>query len=196
MTDNAELDGLIVENLLDLDAAAKRIEVIGENIWESIIEHLDDWAKKQGWKGAFERDNPWTAPQEWFLEGQPEAWFYPDKGPDDTGEGIGQEPYFWLSRYLGVAGGQLCLWFGQDSTGTRKWKPLAKDHARVLAETDFHLSDSGNFYTVCNLDSKAVAAAIADGRLEEAMTPLLEALERADKAKTLFSTLLAKARKA
>ncbi|MCX5580792.1 hypothetical protein [Kaistia terrae] len=191
MTDTSELDKLIVENLLDLDQAAKRVDALGDQIWKQIYETFENWAMGRGWRGSSDEDDPWVAPKNWVADKEREAWFYPDNGPDDTGEGVGQEPYHALSRYVGVAGGQLCLWFGQK-TGARKWKPLAREHAQIMVTHGFHLSDAGNFYTVCSLDARTVAAALADQQLETAMAPIEAALQRAANAEAEFTKLLAK----
>lgn len=195
MTDTSELDRAIVENLLDLDDAAKRIEALGSRIWTQLCDTAEAWSSDNGWTGAFDPEDLWVSPAVWCPAGEAEAWFYPDKGPDDTGQGVGQEPYFWLSRYVGVGGGELCLWFGQKATGARKWKPLANEYAQRMSELGFRLSDSGNLYTVCTLDAKAVAAALADQQLEAAMLPIEQALDRAALAAPLFSELLADARR-
>lgn len=194
MTDTSELDRLLIDNLKDLDDAAKRIEALGNRLWREICSACEEWIGAHGWKGEFGSDEPWFAPTEWFDKDEPEGWFYLDFGPDDAGDGTGSTPYFWLSRYLGSGGGQLCLWLGQEALGARKWKPLAREFAHLLSPFGFHLSDSGNFYANCTLDSDRVAAALADNQLEQAMIPIEQVLTCAADAVPIFSKLLTKAR--
>lgn len=194
MTDTSELDRLLVDNLKDLDDAAKRIDALGDRLWQQVCDACEEWIRAHGWRDVSNSDEPRIAPVEWFNEDEAEGWFYFDFGPDDTGNGTGSSPYFWLSRYVGAGGGQLCLWLGQEALGARKWKPIAREFAHLLSPFGFHLSDSGNFYANCTLSPDRVAAALADNQLELAMEPIEQVLKRAADAVPVFSRLLTKAR--
>ncbi|HEV7293129.1 MAG TPA: hypothetical protein VGN79_12490 [Devosia sp.] len=196
-TANAELDQLIIGNLLDLDTASKRIEELTNEVWQQMCHASGQWAKDQGWGGEFDPDGDFSVlPPSWQVEGEKEAWFYLGVGPGDPEEGTGHWPYFWLTRYLGLGSGQLCLWLDQKVTGVKKWKAAAKTHAEEIAGGGFHLDDSSNFYLPCSLDAGTVATALADGDLPAATAPIREALDQAAKAKHLFDALLEQARQA
>lgn len=190
MSDTSDLDRVILDNLHDLDDAAKRIEELGDSVWSEICESVEGWASENAWKGDYDVDDPWLTPADWCRDEEPDAYFYVDKGP----KGTAAPPTYWLSHCIGVGQGQLCLWFEQKVTGVKQWKALARSNASRLAEKGFSLSDNGNFYTPCSLNAKDVAAALEGQRLETAMTPIEEALDRAASAAVLFNQILAEAR--
>jgi hypothetical protein len=196
MTETAELDQLLIDNLSDLDTAAKRIEDIGNEVFRQLRQENDEWSTGQGWRGVSTDTSLLTGPLDWEAEGEKEAWFYLSGGPGDPETGEGDWPYFWLTRYLGVGNGQLCLWLNQKVTGHRKWKPLARSSAEALASSGFHLSDAGNFYLPCSLDPAAIGSALGEGDLSDAMAPFRAALDRAAEAKPHFDALFDKARNA
>lgn len=197
MANTTELDRLIVLSIADLDATATRLDGLGDRLWKEIYELAERWAAEHGWFGEFSESGIWLAPAEWRQEEVDDAlgWFYLDVGPDDTQAHLPGEPYFWVSRLLGEAGGEFCLWFGQNAAKQRVWKPFAREAATALAEQGFHMSDACNFFFRCSLDKSRVAQALADGDLDEAFEPIRLALERAKDALPLFQTLLDKAQK-
>lgn len=190
MSDTSDLDRVIIDNLLDLDDTAKRIEELSDRVWAEICESMESWASKNDWKGDYDVDDPWLTPADWFTDEEPDAFFYVDKGP----VGTTAPPTYWLSHCIEVGHGQLCLWFVQKVTGAKQWKALARSYASRFAEKGFSLSDYGNFYTSCSLNAKDVAAALEGQRLETAMTPIEQALDRAASAMVLFNQILAEAR--
>lgn len=188
-----ELDRLLIENLKDLDEAAKRVRQIESLVWRRIEDAFRNWAPA-GWKADVEKDYPWAAANHWCRDDVWEGSFYLDYGPEDTGQGAGEETLFDLSRYVGINGGQLCLWFEQDVAGARKWKTLANDHVDGLSRAGFSLSDGGSFYTNCTLEGAAVAEAIESNDWDGAMKPIVAALDRARVAVASFDALLDQAR--
>ncbi|KQW77837.1 hypothetical protein [Ensifer sp. Root127] len=159
MPSTNELDSLIVRNIADLDATAKQISLIETRIWTAIADEVEAWAKDQGWVGEFNEEEIRLAPVSWQqadgenVSGQ----FYFDKGPEDTNSGAPGEPHWWLSRYLGQAGGDLCLWFDQSVAKPKAWKPVARAVADEMAKGGVYMSDACNFFIRCSLDPLLVA---------------------------------------
>lgn len=190
MSDTGELDSLLINSLLDLDDAAKRIDSLGDQIWEQICDLIRAWAFDRLWKVEETRDGIRLGPPAWFPRDGATAWFYVDFGPDDSDQGGAGERYFYLSRYVGVGGGKLCIWLNQKVVSLKVWKTLAKTYAERMAPLGFSLSDDGSFYTDCTLNARDVASALAEHRLEAAMLPVQEALNRVAEASTLFIEML------
>lgn len=190
MSDTGELDSLLINSLLDLDEAAKRIDSLSDQIWEQICDAIRGWAFDRLWKVEETREGVLLGPPAWFSRDGATAWFYVDFGPGDSDKGGDGERYFYLSRYVGVGGGKLCIWFDQELVSLKVWKTLAKTYAERMAPLGFSLSDDGRFYTDCTLNARDVATALAEHRLEVAMLPIEEALNRVANASALFVEIL------
>lgn len=191
--DTTQLDRLIISNLEDLDLAARRIEQIETRIWQEIGDLASRWVKKRPtWVGDFDKEDVWVAPRAW-TSGDYTARFYLWWGEDDTGGGLPGEPWFHLSRLVGVAGGRLSLWFEQKGVGGKAWKATARATGSAMSERGFQLSDRGNFYTDCTPSSALVADGLDSGDLTEALDPLGQALERAASAAPELGKMMKKA---
>lgn len=184
--DSVELDRLIIENLADLDAAAKRIEEIGSRIEAHLTEHVGQCAVARGWQHGNEDGLLWIAPPLWAHEGSADTFFSFGWGPNDTGEGSGHEAYFDLSRYCGAAGAQFCLWF-ESGMKLRAWKLLVP---KIEEVPGFLLSDDPYYYTPCTLDPKLVALGLEDDDLTTAFGPVTRVLELAFQAEPKLTRLL------
>ncbi|PYE96604.1 hypothetical protein C8J35_1062 [Rhizobium sp. PP-F2F-G38] len=194
MENMSELDSLIVLNIGDLDAVATRINALGYRLWKDIAEQAESWAEGPGWFGHFETDEVWLAPDEWRQpEDEPIGWFYFGFGAGDTESLAAGEPYFELSRYLGEAGGELCLWLHQNAAKSKIWKTSARAMASELAAAGFSMTDACNFYTRCSLNREEVSQALKDEDLTGALHPVLKALDLALASIPNFQKLLDKA---
>lgn len=188
----SELDRVIVSNLQDLDTAASRIVELGALVWRELGRHAQDWGSQRGWAVTVSDSDIYLKPSEWGPEAGDGPHFYLGWGPDDGETGEPNEPMSWLARFVGVSGGQLCLWLDQ-AAGARTWKPIANAAAATLAPFGFRLSDAGNFYAVCTLDGKVLGEALADGRIPDSFAPIETALSSASQAVATFTPLLTKA---
>ncbi len=195
--DDAELDMFIVENLADLDATAKRIYGVERRVWGDLADALSSAAKKSGWIGDFDHDDDIVMlPKDWISRGERQAWFDVSWGPDDTGDGVGNEPWFELSRYCGVGGGRLCIWLNWKGVSAKAWKPLVRSAATELQAMGFELDRRATPYTDCTLDLATVARGLEDNNLDEALNAARDGFERTVKASVLLGKLLQKARSA
>lgn len=192
--DTTALDQLIVTNLVDLDASAKRIAEIEKRVWRDIGDRVSTWAAAKGWRHDCEGDEVWVAPRDWFEGDEPFAWFSLDWGPDDDGEGEGDEPYFDLSRLAGAAGGRLCLWLEHAGVGGRSWKAAATPQIDAIKAAGFALTDKLNAYADCTPATAAIADGLADDNLDAALAPITVALDQAFAVWPLFDAILKTAR--
>lgn len=198
MTNSGEFNSLVVRNIQDLDATAKQIGYIEEQIWKLIKDGTGRWVRDNGWVLGPDPSEPWFGPPNWaeqdgttFL-----AWFYFDKGPGDTDSDGPGEPHFWLSRYLGQAGGEFCLWFGQDISKSKDWKAFVRASAGDLANAGGRISDAGNIFIPCSLNASAVAEAYLQGDFKEALGPIIAALDVAKCLAPIIQLALDKAKAA
>lgn len=194
MTTEPELDKLIIENIADLDAAAKRADVLVAEIWMEVIERLQSWATDQGWWASQDPADPSVAPPDWVDGDQFFAWFNVDWGPRDTGVGEEGQAYFDLSRFAGVGEGKLCLWLNFDEVKRSAWKPLFRDAAGKAEVGSFSFDSTDGFYIDCTPPAGALSMAVAEEDFVAAFEPLTRALDAAHEHWRFFDSLLRKAR--
>lgn len=192
MPSTNELDSLIVRNIADLDATAKQINLIETRIWKAVADEVETWAKAQGWVGKFNEEEIRLGPISWRQPGGENvfAQFYFDKGPEDTESGAPGEPHWWLSRYLGQAGGDLCLWFEQSVAKPKVWKPVARAVAEEMAAGGVYMSDACNFFIRCSLDPLLVADGLLNDDLGDALLPVRRALDSVFSLQATFQRAL------
>jgi hypothetical protein len=200
-----ELDALIVRNLDDLDAAAKRLELdIEKRVGKVIDQIAETWARKQGWEGKFDFDltTLWVAPAEWrSIEGKAEAdaflgFFELWTGFADDFDTNHENDYFWLTRLCGAGRGKIGFrWSYGRSLGATKprWKRFLQEHREHLNQvrkTAFAYEEgSGLFFMPIRVEVEALAAAIIDNTIDEALKPFCIGLDRLLTAKPGFDAL-------
>ena len=207
-----QLDALIVHHIGDLDAASKRLEyVIQPMVAEKINDTVEKWLVAQGWSGK----------SKWFPEGEvlmtPPQWRGAGAAAstdDDLaffhlyaayGDGFAKEKgfdYFWSTRLCKQGEGALGFRFerGKGLEIKKKlWKHLSAEHAnkgsaRALG-FDYEEGD-GTFFKPLVIDKEALAKAIEEDDFDEALTPLIDALNALREAVSVFQPLIntAKAR--
>jgi hypothetical protein len=193
--DASQLDSMIVRNLGDLDAAAHRILQIERRIWRDLGDLVEAWATRAGWKWYAEVDEVWVAPGEWLVDGEAQAWFSFQWGPNDEGEGLPGEPFFDLCRLSGVAGGRLCLWLDFKGIGARAWKQSMSLLVADVGELGLTLTDKLNAFIDCTPTTVTLADGLLDDDLTTALAPVGRALDLAASAWSLLDTVLTTARK-
>ena len=186
MTASPEVDRLIVEHMMDLDGAARRVEPMEKLVWRAHAETIEAWCEANGWAGDFDPEKALIAtPPHWIVDGERQAWFYWDFGENDAELGL----YFDLSRLVGVGGGQLCMWLGYR--GLRNpWKAAARRYAEELKRSDFAMTAYGNFFTDCTPKASDMPEALESGDFGVATLLVSRALDRAKAAEPTVSALL------
>jgi hypothetical protein len=199
-----ELDALIIRNLCDLDAAAKRLEFDIEGRIGKVIDQIAEaWSQKQGWEGKFDFDlntNLWVAPAEWkSAEGKADAdamlgFFALWTGFGDDFDFEVENDYFWLTRLCGAGRGKIGFrWtYGKSLGATRpKWKRFVQPYVERIRKTAFTYEEgSGLFFMPIRIEVEALAASIVDDTIEVALQPFSAALNRLLAAKPEFDALL------
>lgn len=180
-----ELDRLLVESILDLDASAHHIESLQDRIWQAHADTLETWSQSNGWVGEFDIVNDLVVlPDAWTVDDKRQAWFELTFGPNEDELGL----YFGLSTLVG-ARGQVCLWFRYR--GLRNpWKAAARQHAEALQKLGFVMTPYGDFYTECSPQAGKMADAVESGHFEPATAPVAAALDRAKAAQPAFTAIL------
>jgi len=202
-----ELDALIVRNLSDLDAAAKRLDQDIESRIGKVIDRIAEaWAREQGWEGKFdfEPTTLWVAPTEWrSTEGKAAAeaflgFFELWTGFGDNFDTKAENDYFWLTRLCGAGRGKIGFrWAYGQSLGAAKprWKKFVQPYVERIRKTAFTYEEgSGLFFMPIRIEVEALAAAIVDDTIEEALQPFCKALNLLLTAKPEFDALLQSAK--
>ncbi len=205
---SAQMDALIVRHLADIDTAAKRIiHNVQVEVGKALDEVAEEWADAQGWTGVFEWDENELAlyPPEWgYKEPGSEdtsrsAYFYLYAGQgDDFGE-TSDLDQFWLTRLTGSGRGQLGFWWeyekGVVAPRGKRWKQFVRSYIERLQGKGFtYDEESGLFFLPVRVDREALALAIENETIEDALEPLKKALDLCLGAKAIFDEMLATAR--
>lgn len=184
--DNPDLDRLIVENIADLDASARRIEAMAERVWEAQAETLKAWCTEKGWLGDLDPTEDLSVwPSYWAVDGKPQAFFRLGYGEND--DDLAHQ--FDLTRLVGAAGGRVCLWL--EYAGLRNpWKATVRPRAEALQEHDFLMTPYANFYTDCTPTVAEMADGFEQGDFSAPMSRVRRALDRAKAAESTVTEIL------
>lgn len=200
MSQNIELDALILRNLGDLDGTTRRIEALTEVIWRGLAEPVQEWASRQGWV-AETADNAmwWIAHDRWRDPEADEnfaAQFDFAYGEGDTGEQGPDEDYFELTRLFGAGLGRMGLRFEQGLLKPGRWRAFRAsrpDLVQAVAEIA-PIDGKGSCFLPFKLDVEAVVLALQEDDYSEAARPIIEALDRLHRGRAPFDRLIAAAR--
>jgi hypothetical protein len=191
------LDSLIVRNLADLDATAKRVEVIGERVFNALGHHIEAWAEQADWVGEFDgNEDIWCAPMAWRNApgDEPAGCFCLELRSPDTGEQLPGEDYFLLTRLVGVGAGGYGFCFNQNVLPSkREWKPIVRAKAADLQKHGFAVDQNGYPFMDFTIDPELLATAMEDNDYFDAFEPITEALDRLKSAIPTLHSLLMKA---
>jgi hypothetical protein len=206
-----KLDALIVRNLSDLDAAARRLRYdIQARVGKAIDEIAEAWTKKHSWDGVFgfDKDTLKVAPRQWKVsnnQGDEEwlGWFELEAGLGDdwdSDDATDSLDFFWLTRLCGAGRGIVGFrWHcGTEALGTTrpKWKKFIQGQIqRINKKTDFSYEDTGNFFRPIQVETEKLAAAVEGDAIDMALQPIRDALDRLLIAEAEFDAILKSAKK-
>lgn len=174
----AELDTYLLQNWMDLEAAAARGFVIDEAVREAIADEVRSWAEQRGWSGVFSTDAIWLSAPEWTTKvgSRPaaDAWFMLDclDGDDER---------YWLTALTGSSRSQAGFVFRQNRMPAKTWKAWATAPDVLASLVGFSLQTSVLFHPL-RLDSADVLEGAASGTYAQAaaaVSPVLDRLEAA-----------------
>ena len=198
MSDQTELNCLIVDNLPDLEAALHQADTVIEPMLAAEVERVvADFLRQHGWVGAMDGfDSLWLAPPEWRD---------PDGGDDDVichfeldvvPQAARDSDWLWLSTLTGA--GLTTAGFYWRSEAVRPAQ-LAKLVA-AQPETIERLQQAGFVYDAANkralylpvlVDRAQLVAGLRAGNVDEAVEVFATAFDAAAAAVSLFKPLLA-----
>ena len=207
-----KLDALIVRNLRDLDVATKRLSYdIDVKVSRAIDRFTELWADKHRWKGKFKWDDEaelWIAPDNWGTDNSTDddlwlGYFSFNTGfGDDLQDKAGD--FFWLT-----SSGQCWYGYYVFPLGLR-WRSRSEEGEmekicqrcrqkldRAYTEGRFSYDEgSGLFFMPVRVDGEALAAAIEEDAIENAIDPVFQqALDNLLAAKPEFDAMLEGAKK-
>lgn len=189
-----QLDALIIRNIADLDATARRIGAIEARIFSEIGEKVENWANEQGWLSGPDPDEIWCAPPEWKNDEDYDAWFGFARGGTGARKGGQEDGLYELTRLLGVGPGFYGFRLEQRLLGKRDWKVLLYKQAENLQAHGFIIENSGSAFMDVRIDAGLLAEGLEGDDLADALRPISDALDRLKGAEGLVNSLLSHAK--
>ena len=201
---DADLDVLLINNLADLDAAARRIRFALEpTIHKAMDEAIKEFREEVGWDGDEENNwdkyECWLAPTDWRkpADGSGDSHkcqFELDYGLGDDGPGEEGADAFVLTRLLGIADGRLGFRWSRNDVKKRAWRRLVGEQSSevgALRAKGFEYEEGeGSFYLPVQVLQAELAEAVQDETPRNALGPLREKLRALIEAKPEFDALL------
>jgi hypothetical protein len=173
-----ELDTLILRNLADLDATARRLDQIDEIVWSAVDALTERWAREHRWTGLFDIEGRglWVTPAKWRKasenEDSPDVrfWF----------EVAAHEPltHFDLSDLCGIGGSRYGFRMYQDLLGKADWKVLARKHIALFQSLGLQLDAKASPFMEIIVDIEKLAISVETGDFDEALQPIAHGLDR------------------
>jgi hypothetical protein len=195
-----ELDRLIINNLADLDAAAKHVnDELQPSVSAALDQILETFINQVEWAGAadWSKKLDWLAHNDWRKMGDQIGNDFKCRFVlvEQTAKTAGYD-HFWLTMLLGI--GCQCAglrWTRNDVMNLKDWKlALGQQQAAIanLRARGFEYEQAkGSFFLPVRIDQSTLAQAVADESPGLALTPFVDALQICIDAKSDFDTLLA-----
>lgn len=172
-----ELDALLIRSLPELNDAVNRLIALNEEIGREIDAEIQAWIGRNGWKGIAEwngeLDDTWLAPKDWMVPNDPDdnAYLYFDfdytsADPEDNWD---------LASFTSSGQQHLGFWLRSSTVKDRVAKKLWKAHLGRTSGLPLH---GPEFFLPVLLDREALATAVLDGSVRDALEPLRETLDR------------------
>lgn len=187
-----ELNSALVENIADLEVVSKRLDILAESLDEVVNDITIEWAGAHDWFVECDEEQLRLAPKG-------EGWYDPD-AEDENGayfkwdffENQIEDNYFTT---------QICQ-LGQDKAGLRfvqkqvkrgQWKKIVSELSEFVAGSGFILEEQNlGFFLPIKVDSKILAAGIADGDIKAGLQQYKKTLDQLLLAKPGFDKILAR----
>jgi hypothetical protein len=199
-----ELDALIIEHIVDLDRAEKRIDAIEQKLVSAMNARAEQWAKRHGWTGKFilPENGGWQdweidlAPADWNKTGDeadvlPKCFFTIDVRAGDTEEGKPGEPWNYVTRFCGLEGGQIGIRFVKTAPiRKRQWQGIVERFRDEVSSTKFIVDSEPSFFLGFCIDPTALAAAFREDDPDAALGPFDTALDALIEARPAFDKLV------
>lgn len=192
---DTDLDVLIIQRIADLDDAAKRLTRLEERMGRAMCAVAEAWVEERGWVGSYKWSHDLSvAPPHWRPEEYAwRAWFSLHLAHGDSGDGIGDEDYFKMTRLLGKGQRTYALRFDQSEYSKSIIKRVSRRMISNFTEKGFLLDEGGSFVLQFTIDAEELVDAIRGGDLRDGLKGYQEALSFLPEAIEHFDDLLAHA---
>ena len=172
-----ELDALLIRSLPELNDAVHRLIALDEQIGREIETEIQAWIRRNGWMGIAERkgesEDTWLAPKDWMVPNDPDenAYLYFGVGytsadPEDNWD---------LATFTSSGHQRLGFWLRSNTVKDRVFKNLWKTQLGKTSALPLH---GPEFFLPMELDREALAVAVLNGSVADALDPLRETLDR------------------
>lgn len=173
-----ELDALLIRSLPELNDAVTRLVALDEEIGKHIDMEIQDWIDRNGWTGVAELYGDdgvvWLAPKDWMVLGDPDNSSYLYFSFDVTG--AVSEDHWNLVRMTEAGDQRYGFWLASDVVKKNSvFKKLWKAHLSNTPGLPLH---GAEFFLPVGLDREALASAVLNGSVADALEPLRQALDK------------------
>ncbi len=206
---NVNAAKLIIENIQLLEQAKTLIEgEIGKKFLDTIDsvikQSMDNFNKDMIAEYNFYEDETWFLPTTWqkvpFKPTDHKTWKYMSAFYELTNEGANEEiEQWWLSVFFENDFDRMIFNFvlwrnGFNRISTKDWKEFVakmnQDYPQI-EKLGFKFNPEGNWYLpIASLDKQAVIKNYENDTLEDALTPITEALEKVKQAHPYFDQIV------
>lgn len=203
MTDQPELDALIVRNIGDIGAAANRAKLtLDPRLWTEAGAVLKGVAAANGWLGHADGDaeEAWLSHEDWLTteDDSEDPPFYLTM--NERAEPGAPAEWTWLASFTGAwpNRGSMGLFVADDRLKPGAWKRQlrsAEDIVGDLVERGFRYDGStGDLYVPFLVEADLLAMAFEDDAFDVALRPLADAVSMACDAQAELTRLWALAK--
>ena len=193
------LDDLIIDNLGDLDSAARRVDVLERAIFAKLDDTVEEWAAANGWlsKCDYYEDGIQVWPAEWVdSDAEPYASLELSLDAGDTGEGGEGEDWYNLTRLLNAGAGVFGFRIKQTALKGGVWKREYRSAMSRQEAVALPRDSDGHFFFPLKMEKARVAQSIRDEALDEAFEPVKAELDKLKEFKKALDVILKPARTA
>ncbi len=200
-----ELDGLIVENMADLEQSYRQFEALERLVFAQLGQAAEAWADENEWFGNFDylEGELRLAPLSWRAEvdGQstePLAWFELVEGDGDPGGDSPDGDAFSLTRLCQSRSGTIGfriwpVWSRWKIEGNKlpAWKRATRAKSGEFTAIGFSIGSEGTVFRQVKLDAEKLATGVRQGNIDDVLEPWRNVLGQLKLALPVVRTILA-----
>ena len=191
--DEMKLDRLIVENITDIDATSRRAVEIGEMVDGEICEVARKWASDNGFVANAEDDTLWLSHPDWKTEDgdedQYDYWFGFQYSSEYLSDSV--EDQFMLTSLCKAGTDSMGFRLIQEVHAKRPWKKFLQSSGENFSGTRFVIDDVPTIWLPVVVDRTLLATAVEEEQFEEALKPVIDALDEIKLRFELLNRILA-----
>jgi hypothetical protein len=194
----ADVGSVIVHHIDEVESAIRHAQnVMDSRLGRAVAVALDDRRRAFGWDGKIstELDSPiWLAPPDWRIANEEDDNFDLFVSLERKYCIDGEPPATWVGTFCGFAGSQLQFEIMTDSFGRAAWKKLLRDEGETIEQLHsigFQCNPKdGLLAALATIDRNELQNAFSEDDFDEALAPIVRALERIQSARTILDKLV------